>query len=197
MTVLTNGLEESVAAAAGTATPRVLGADEPLRLVWVGRLSPEKRPGVLVEAARSFGDRVSVDVYGDGGARRSLERRAGRVTFHGAVPHGEVLTAMRSAHALVSSSWDFDNQPMVVLEAAATGLPVVHCDPDLAEVVPDGGGFLTPTPDAAGLVAAVERLRREPALLTTASEALLRSGSVVRLSAEPLLEVYRSVTRGR
>ena len=197
MTVLTNGLEESVAAAAGTATPRVLGADEPLRLVWAGRLSPEKRPGVLVEAARSFGDRVSVDVYGDGGARRSLERRAGRVTFHGAVPHGEVLTAMRSAHALVSSSWDFDNQPMVVLEAAATGLPVVHCDPDLAEVVPDGGGFLTPTPDAAGLVATVERLRREPALLTTASEALLRSGSVVGLSAEPLLEVYRSVTHGR
>jgi 1,2-diacylglycerol 3-alpha-glucosyltransferase len=104
---------------------------------------------------------------------------------------------MRSAHALISSSWDFDNQPMVVLEAAATGLPVVHCDPDLAEVVPEGGGFVTPTPDAAGLVATVARLRREPALLTAASEALLRSGSVVGLSAEPVLEVYRSVRRGR
>ena len=101
MTVLTNGLEESVARAAGTAAPRVLGDDETLRLVWAGRLSPEKRPAVLVEAARSFGDRVSVDVYGDGGARRSLERQGGRVRFHGAVPHARVLEAMLSAHALV------------------------------------------------------------------------------------------------
>ena len=197
MTVVSNGLEEAVAATAGTAPPRRLADGETLRVVWVGRLSPEKRPEVLLAAAREFGPRVSVDVYGDGGARRSLERAGAPVTFHGAVTHASVLEAMRSSHVLVSSSYDFDNQPMVALEATATGLPVVYCDPDLAEVVPDGGGFLTPTPDAAGLVATIARLLGDPGLLTSASEAQLRAGPVVAQSAEPMLEVYRSVLGSR
>jgi glycosyltransferase involved in cell wall biosynthesis len=195
VTVLTNGIEAPVLDAIGSVPARTLEADEPLRIVWVGRLSPEKRPEVLVRAAHAFGEGVVVDVYGDGVARGATARaaRGAPVTLHGSVPHDEVLRAMRSAHVLVSSSLDFDNQPMVMLEAIATGLPILYCDPDLAEVVPAGGGFRAPTPDAAGIAAVVRRLREHPAEIARASEAVLAGRGRVAQPVEELLDVYASV----
>ncbi|OII10911.1 hypothetical protein BIU97_08485 [Curtobacterium sp. MCBA15_009] len=192
VTVLTNGIETSVLDAIGTVPARTLRADEPLRILWVGRLSPEKRPDVLVRAAHAFPPGVQVDVHGDGVARADVARAAAGapVTLHGSTPHDGVLDAMRSAHLLVSSSFDFDNQPMVMLEAIATGLPVLYCDPDLAEVVPEGGGFLAPTPDAAGLAAVVGRLRADPDAVTRASEAVLADRGRVAQPTAALVDVY-------
>ena len=194
VTVLSNGLEPTVLDAVGPATQRMLTADEPLRLLWVGRLSPEKRADVLVRAARDFPVGITVDVYGDGVGRAAVTRAAAgtSVTLHGGVPHDEVLAAMRHAHVLVSSSLDFDNQPMVMLEAVATGLPVLYCDPDLAEVVPAEGGFPTPTPDAAGIVATVRRLRAEPDLVSRASAAMVAGRERVEQQTDRMTAVYRS-----
>uniref|UniRef100_A0A942T6J1 Glycosyltransferase n=1 Tax=Neobacillus citreus TaxID=2833578 RepID=A0A942T6J1_9BACI len=195
VTVLSNGLEPTVLDAVGPAVVRTLTDDGPLRVVWVGRLSPEKRPDVLVAAAHRFPAGVTVDVYGDGVARAAVTRaaRGAPVTLHGSVPHERVLAAMRDAHVLVSSSHDFDNQPMVMLEAVATGLPVVFCDPDLAEVVPSDGGFLTPTPDAAGIVDVVRRLRTEPALVAAASAASVAARHRVEQRTADVVDVYESV----
>lgn len=195
VTVLPNGIEPSVLEAIGDVPVRTLRDDEPLRILWVGRLSPEKRPDVLVRAAHDFPVGVHVDVLGDGVARSTVARKArgADVTLHGSTPHDRVLAAMRSAHLLVSSSFDFDNQPMVMLEAIASGLPVLHCDPDLAEVLPDGAGFLAPTPDAAGLAAEVRRLRADPAAITRASRAALAARSRVEQPTAALLDVYGSV----
>lgn len=192
MTVLSNGLEASVLERVGQPAERRLEPGEPLRLLWVGRLSPEKRPAVLLEAARAFGPGVRVDVYGEGLARGALERMRAPVILHGAVPQDAVLEAMRGAHALVSSSLDFDNQPMVLLEAVASGLPVIHCDPDLAEVVPTGGGWLSPTPDAAGLAATVAALRAEPGEIARASRAMLAARDGVAQRIDGLLRVYEA-----
>ncbi|AIV40817.1 MULTISPECIES: glycosyltransferase [unclassified Curtobacterium] len=197
VSVVSNGIEPAVLDAIGPATVRTRTADEPLRVLWVGRLSPEKRPEVLVEAARSFPPGTVVDVLGDGVARAAVARAAAGtpVRLHGSTPHDEVLAAMRRAHVLVSSSSDFDNQPMVMLEAVATGLPVVHCDPDLAEVVPDGGGFTTPTPDAAGIASVVRRLHDEPEQLVRASAALVAARGRVEQRVDELVAVYASVLR--
>lgn len=197
VSVVSNGIEPAVLDAIGPATVRTRTADEPLRVLWVGRLSPEKRPEVLVEAARSFPPGTVVDVLGDGVARAAVARAAAGtpVRLHGSTPHDEVLAAMRRAHVLVSSSSDFDNQPMVMLEAVATGLPVVHCDPDLAEVVPDGGGFTTPTPDAAGIASVVRRLHDEPEQLVRASAALVAARDRVEQRVDELVAVYASVLR--
>ena len=174
LTVLSNGLEDSVLAAVGTPALRRPAGE--LRVMWCGRVSPEKRPQVFV-AAIAATPGVRADVYGEGLAlartRRLAVPLAGRLTLHGAVPQAEVLAAMRDADVFVSSSFDFDNQPMVMLEAVASGLPVVFCDPDLAEVVPAGGGVCTPTPDAAGLAATLASLRDDPARVTAMSAALL------------------------
>ena len=230
MTVLSNGLEDSVRERIGT--PGVREPHDPLRLLWVGRLSPEKRPEVFVDAVARLGDAVRGDMYGDGIARAATERAvaklersarrpaqigvsadprssepeahermnaaaAGQVTLHGAVPQHEVLAAMRDADLLVSTSYDFDNQPMVMLEAIASGLPILYCDPDLAEIVPPGGGFCTPTPDAEGVAATVRTLLANPDRLRAAGAALVTSGTAVAQRADGLLKVYAGLPRAR
>ncbi|MDQ0725350.1 glycosyltransferase [Microbacterium sp. W4I20] len=201
MTVLSNGIERSVLDAVGAPEPRVVAPGEQLRVIWCGRLSPEKRPGVFLDAVEQVPD-IAAHMYGDGVSRASVSRRAaalpdGRIRVHGSVPQSEVLAAMRDAHVLVSSSLDFDNQPMVILEAIATGLPVIVTDPDLAETLPPGGGLVTASSDAAGLAAALTRLRDDPASVTDLSEAAIAHRDQVAQGTHraALLEVYDAALR--
>ncbi len=75
------------------AARRALGVpDGGLRIGWVGRMSLEKGPDVMLEALALLGDvPVYLSMLGDGQARAGLERRgellgvAGRTTWHGTV----------------------------------------------------------------------------------------------------------------
>ena len=198
LTVLSNGLEATVLDAVGRPEPRVVTPGEPLRVVWCGRLSPEKRPEVFVEAVRQSPG-IRADMFGDGVARGSVSATAadlppGRLTVHGAVPQARVLEAMRHAQVLVSSSLDFDNQPMVILEGIAAGLPVIVSDPDLAEMLPDDGGLVAPTSDAAGLVASLRALRDDPARVTAMSVASIAHREQIAQDThrDALVDVYRA-----
>ena len=198
LTVLSNGLEASVLAAVGEPEPRTPEPGEPLRVVWCGRLSPEKRPDVFVDAVRQVPG-IRAEMFGDGGARGSVAAAAAdlperRLTVHGPVPQSRVLEAMRGAHVLVSTSLDFDNQPMVILEGIASGLPVIVADADLAEMLPDGGGLVTPTPDAACLAASLAALRDSPERVTGMSEAAIahREHVAQNTHRDALLDIYRA-----
>ena len=199
LTVLSNGLEDTVLAAVGAPTLREPAASDELRVVWCGRLSPEKRPEAFVEAVgRTPG--IRAEMFGDGVARRRVAAAArdlpdGRLTVHGAVPQSQVLQAMSRAHVLVSSSLDFDNQPMVILEGIATGLPVIVTDPDLEEMLPPGGGLVSRTPDADGLAAALQELRDDPERVRTMSAAAIAHRRHVAQDThrDALLDVYRAV----
>jgi glycosyltransferase involved in cell wall biosynthesis len=116
-------------------------------------------------------------VIGDGPLRSALERRAGAaVQFLGALPTGEVAQWMRraavlAAPSLTAADGDAEGLPNVVVEAAASGLPVVATrHSGIPEAVEDGKtGFLVPEGDAAALGARLgellgsEALRREMA----------------------------------
>lgn len=198
LTVISNGLEDTVLERIGHPAARHPAPDRPLRAVWCGRLSPEKRPEVFVDAiGRTPG--VEADMFGDGVSRRRVLRRvgataAGRIRVHGAVPQSRVLEGMSDAHVLVSSSLDFDNQPMVVLEALAAGLPVIVCDPDLAEMLPPGAGIVTASPDAEGLAAALAALRDAPDEVARMSETAIRHRRRIAQTThrDELLDVYRA-----
>ncbi|MQY27528.1 hypothetical protein NRB56_31110 [Nocardia sp. RB56] len=119
----------------------------PLRMVWCGRLSAEKRPLEAIELVRLTADCV-LDLYGTGPlldrARAVIaqDRLGDRVRLHGEVTQAECLRAMRAADLLLLTS-DCDTQGMVLLEAVATTLPVLFCDPDLSETLPAGGACAT------------------------------------------------------
>jgi glycosyltransferase involved in cell wall biosynthesis len=107
---------------------------------------------------------------GEGPARAGLERLAearapGRVRFWGRRPRQEVLARLASATAAVLPSRWYENQPVVVLEALASGVPVVATSlggtPELVDHEVDG--LLVPPDDPAALAAALDRLLHDPA----------------------------------
>jgi glycosyltransferase involved in cell wall biosynthesis len=132
----------------------------------VGRLSPEKGFGVLIEAA---GQVASADtqagflLFGDGALRANLERRIataglqGRFVLAGFRPDLDRL--LPSLDALVLPSYS-EGLPNVVLEAFAAGLPVVATAVGgTPEIVADGeNGYLVPPGDPTALASRIGEL---------------------------------------
>lgn len=191
--VISNGVDDALLDAR-VAVPRV--DDGPLRLVWCGRLSAEKRLLESIEAIRRT-DNTVLDIYGDGELRgpaagRIVELRLGdRVRLHGRVSQAQCLDAMAAADALLFPSNGFDTQGMVLLEATAMGLPVVYCDPALTESVP--AGIRTADPSVDALADTLGKVAADPALLAGLREELAGQVDSVRQSRQiaAMVEVYR------
>ena len=127
-----------------------------LVVAFLGRLSPEKAPEVLLRAAR--GAPLRVLIAGDGPLRAALEAEANpeQVRFLGFVPDAAGVLAAADVLALPSRT---EGLPMAVLEAMAAGVPVVaSAVGSLPEVLGDGAGVLVPPGDADALRAALEQL---------------------------------------
>ena len=110
------------------ATPQ-LTADEPLRVVWVGRLFPEKDPALAVRAIQRLRDErpATLDVYGRGildSELAGLARSRPWLTLHGARGWDEIQEIQAAAHLCLSTS-AADNVQVAVLEALSRGIPVV------------------------------------------------------------------------
>ena len=143
-------------------------APGPLRVVFVGRLVPEKGADLLLRAAALAGASVRVSVVGDGPERAALEREAvlaglaGRVSFLGARSHERVAELWPEADALVLPSrttprWR-EQLGHVLLEAMAHGVPVVGSTCGAIPEVVGAAGLLFPEGDAEALAAHLTRL---------------------------------------
>jgi glycosyltransferase involved in cell wall biosynthesis len=153
-----------------------------------GRLTAQKALGEVLDAlARVPG--VTLLVRGDGPERSALERHAARggvvdrVRFLGAGTREDVMALFRAVDvALVTSSWE--NLPHTLLEALATGTPVIATEVGgIPEVVRDGeNGLLIPPANVDALAASIDRLVRDDEL--RASLAAAAAPSVAEL-AEP------------
>ncbi|MCX7791155.1 MAG: glycosyltransferase family 1 protein [Chloroflexaceae bacterium] len=94
-------------------------------LLYVGRLAPEKRLELLVEALPHLANTRLV-LVGDGPARPTLERRLSGAPAHftGYLRGDDLATAYASADVFVFPS-DTETFGQVIQEAMASGLPVV------------------------------------------------------------------------
>ena len=126
--------------------------------LYVGRLSPEKG-GVLLAAAAADLDCDLVYV-GAGVSRPAIEMQNKKARFTGWLPRSEVLSRLRTARALVLPSLWYETQGLVVLEAAAMGVPAIVADTSAArDLVHDGhSGLWFRGGDATSLRAAMKRL---------------------------------------
>lgn len=108
--------------------------------LFVGRISEEKGVDTLIKAWHLIGDKLRLDIIGDGPLMRIVQAQAAGlsgVTFLGQQPLEIVYEKMKHAKFLiVPSAWQeiFGN---VVIEAYASGLPVLASD-TLASIVTDG-----------------------------------------------------------
>jgi glycosyltransferase involved in cell wall biosynthesis len=135
-------------------------------LLYVGRLAPEKGIERLKVVLREvLGTRLAI--VGDGPARTSLEREfSGTPTVFTGLLHGEDLAAAyASADAFLFPSTT-ETLGMAMLEALASGLPVVAaCSGASQEVVSEGeNGLFYEANSSQALVAAVRRLLSDDSL---------------------------------
>lgn len=135
----------------------------------VGSLRPVKNFARLLEACAAAGD-VHLLIVGDGEERPALERRAGAPDLAGRVHfagyQAEPAPFYRAMDLFALSS-DSEQMPVCLLEAMASGLPVVATDVGDVRIVlaPDQEDFLTP-PDrqaVAALARGIARLASHPA----------------------------------
>jgi glycosyltransferase involved in cell wall biosynthesis len=182
----------------------------PVRVLHVGRLSPEKGQLGLLEAFRGVldgGVDAELRVIGDGPSRAVVERRAealglgDRCVFLGRMREEAVLSEMAEADVFAMSSF-MEGLPVVLMEAMAVGLPVVAPSvagiPELVE--PERTGLLFPTGDVEALGRALARLCADEPLrrrLAAAGEARVRAEFVMPIAAAPLVARLRSAHRAR
>jgi glycosyltransferase involved in cell wall biosynthesis len=146
-------------------TTAVDAAATGLSVGFVGGLQPAKGLDDLAVAVDATSVDVSVLVAGDGPARDRLERAFGdAATFLGSVPYEQVPALYHAFDLLVLPSHT-EGLPRVVLEAQATGTPVVATRVGgVPEAVTDGETGLLCAPRApAELAAALDRLGNDTA----------------------------------
>ncbi|MGG5259515.1 glycosyltransferase family 4 protein [Phycicoccus avicenniae] len=110
--------------------------------LFVGRLVPEKRPDLLIEAARYLPDGVKMVLVGDSSFSDEYvaglrEAAAGddRVVLPGYL-YGRELSAVYANAAVYVQPSDVEGLPLTLLEALSHGVPVVASDiPPHREVV--------------------------------------------------------------
>jgi glycosyltransferase involved in cell wall biosynthesis len=137
----------------------------PPRLLSVGWLAEKKGHRHLLEAlARMEHADASLELIGEGELRGELERLAhdlgvaDRVRFPGPKLPEEVAEAMRRADLFVLPSLD-ENLPVVLIEAMASGLPVVATRVGgVPELVDDEVGRMVPAGDPDALAKAISEM---------------------------------------
>jgi len=137
---------------------------------YVGRLSEEKGVHTLLTAWQHLRE-IPLKVVGDGPLRSSLEQAAARhglpVEFLGFCDRATIMRTIRSAAVLVVPSQWYEGFPMVVVEALASGTPIVASRiGSLDEIIEDRVVGMKFTPgNSADLAATVKTLWHDPRAL--------------------------------
>lgn len=137
------------------------------RAVAIGRLVPQKRFGDAIKAWAAVAGKYpdwTLDIFGEGKERPYLEKLISASGLEGKVRLMGTTSRIRdellqSSFILMSSS--YEGFPMVLLEAAACGVPMVsyNCPSGPAEIIADGkNGFLVPSGDISALADACGRI---------------------------------------
>lgn len=139
----------------------------PLRLVFAGRVEPEKGlreflqilPGDFVGMLTIIGEGSELDR-----CRMIVDARGmnHQVEFLGRLPHAQTLAIIARCHSLVLPSLCLENYPLSVIEALATGTNILVCNHGgMKEIVDELGVGFTFTPmDEASLAQAIRGIER-------------------------------------
>jgi glycosyltransferase involved in cell wall biosynthesis len=157
---------------------RALGwAPEDVVITYVSRIAPEKNVDYLAEAlaiVASERPEVRVLLVGDGPSRPALERRLGSIAHFAGYLQGDALSDHYAASDIFAFSSLTETFGNVVLEAMASGLPVVALRAGgVGETVHSGttGILVDPTEPPASFAAALLRLIENPEQRTAMARA--------------------------
>jgi glycosyltransferase involved in cell wall biosynthesis len=142
---------------------------------WIGRLSPEKGPDVMIRALVALPPTVRLSVLGDGPRRHELNRLADelgvseRIVWYGVVPDAARLAAAFDVVVLSSRA---EGTPVVLLEAMAAGVPIVATRVGgVPDVVSSAEACLVEPNDPAALASAIAATLADPTAAATRAAA--------------------------
>lgn len=177
-----------------------------VRFGYIGQISPVKGVHQLVAAFvhAAFGEAAQLHIYGDHEQSPeytesifdAIANDSSAVTFHGFFPPDRLGEVLAGIDVLVVPSTWWENNPRVVQEAFAAGVPVIASDvPGIAEFVDhEVNGLLFERGNVADLTRQLRRTIDEPRLLDT-----LRQGippvKTVEEELNQLLAIYEAVSR--
>jgi glycosyltransferase involved in cell wall biosynthesis len=149
--------------------PGKFAGGQKCRLLFAGRLTEAKGVLVLVDAIERSDVRIDIIGEGELGAlcRDLAARFSDRVRVLSPVPYGDPFsTLMDGYHAIVVPTLS-DEQPRILFDAYARGLPVIASDRGghLDLVRPGETGFLVPAGDSQALAEAMDTITRNPSHL--------------------------------
>jgi glycosyltransferase involved in cell wall biosynthesis len=182
-------------------------------LLAVGRFVEKKNLASLVEACGLLKARypaLRCTIVGEGPLGPALRRTIARIAAPVAILPWQDERALRElyrsatllvAPGVVAADGDRDNISNVILEAMASGLPVVSCKVSQDALAPeDAGCLLAAEPSPGGLAAAIDRALSNPSLLETARgtgrRVVERRFDLAR-NAQDLARILRAAARGR
>ena len=138
---------------------------KPLRILWAGRLSKQKRPDLLKSIGQHIDNKkFHIDVYGTGshydGATYFKDTKA--ITYKGAFSGVNSIPTEKYDAFLYTSS--VDGLPNILLEIASKGLPIVASDDGgVSEfILHESTGLLVDIEDIKGYVDALNLIRENP-----------------------------------
>ncbi|MFT3859785.1 glycosyltransferase [Micropruina sp.] len=181
------------------------------RLLYVGRVSPEKGLDLLLDAfelVRDFEPNAELMIVGDWrgsppGLRSRLQRaaRRGGTRLVGRVPRDELAAYYTGSDVFVFPSVT-DTQALVLHEAALCGLPLVITDPELNLVVDRGVNALVARPNMVSFSQAIMSMLRQLKDPVFAAAASARSRELagqwtIDRQATEMMGIYDDLIAGR
>ena len=178
-----------------------LNPNEELKIIWHSRVSAEKRMMPFLHAIREVQGKYRLDVYGGGGdffrARRYAKRHKLNVFFHGNTTLDKLYESIKKSHLDVLVSYNFDTFGMTLIEAESAGVPVLFCDPDMAEVVPKGSFIKSRNETPKAIADAINSLLKHPEKIEQMSQIMLknRNGILMSNRIKDLEKIFNDIIR--
>lgn len=178
-----------------------------LRIGFIGGLSEHKGAHLLVSAIRSLQSNPSLElkIYGKGTEHpeyfeelKQLANADPRIHFCGTFPNGIIGEIFAGLDVLAVPSIWYENTPLVIYSAQATGCPVIASNlGGMAEIVEHGkNGLLFEAGDVAGLASAIELLAHDRGMLRQLAKNALKPKPISDYVAE-LEAIYNDVITER
>ena len=178
-------------------------ASEGAKILYVGRISKEKNLHLLAEAFRRLAktnSEVELVLAGDGPYLKELKGLlAGTRSIFTGYQEGEELATIYASCDIFAFPSATDTFGNVVLEAQASGLPVIvtDCGGPRENMLQDKTGLIVPAGDCEALLDALEFLLADPVRLAEMGKAarLRMENRSCERAFEATWQLYRSIAR--
>ncbi len=174
----------------------------PVYFLFLGGFDKRKNVGTLLDAFSQLSPDVPPLVlagehkwgFGEIQAKIRELRLQGRVLYPGQVDDADLPAIYQSALALVHPS-RYEGFGLQLVEAMASGIPVLASDSTSLPEVLEGSGLLFNPEDASSIARQMENIARNPTLRTAIAEKSRRRGRFFswQKAAAQTLEVYEQV----